>query len=227
MRLLVLLARYPIVIRLLRSARFWLGVAGALLLAGCESPFSGRHVLVVDALAAPDAPKPAGLSYRLVARKSTLSGTPAQIPVVKACVDAALAGVGLFEAPANAPADLVINLSFGQSSTPRVDPSARETYLQLSARTNPGRSLDQPTGPEVWDVRIAVLGLSGRIESAMPLLAYAAAANLGADTKVETRIEIPKDSAAVKAVREAALKRLDAGAPEAAPAASTAPAKGA
>jgi hypothetical protein len=201
----------------LRHLLSWLAVAGALFLAGCESPFAGRHVLVVDALAAPDAPKPAGLSYRLVARKSTLSSTPAQIPVVKACVDAALAGVGLFEAPATAPADLFINLSFGQSSTPRVDPSARETFLQLSVRTNPGRSLDQPTGPEVWDVRIAVLGLSGRIESAMPLLAYAAAANLGTDSKVETRIEIPKDSPAVKAVRESALKRLDAAAPAPAP----------
>ncbi len=196
-------------------------VAGALFLAGCESPFAGRHVLVVDALAAPDAPKPAGLSYRLVARKSTLSSTPAQIPVVKACVDAALAGAGLFEAPATAPADLFINLSFGQSSTPRVDPSARETYLQLSVRTNPGRSIDQPTGPEIWDVRIAVLGLSGRIESAMPLLAYAAAANLGTDSKVETRIEIPRDSPAVKAVRDAALKRLDDGAPASAPSTPT------
>lgn len=204
----------------LRRLTLWLAVAGVLLLAGCESPFAGRHVLIVDALASPDAPKPAGLSYRLVARKSTLSNTPAQIPIVKACVDAALAGVGLFEAPASAPPDLVITLSFGQSSTPRVDPSARETFLQLSARTNPGRSLDQPNGPEVWDVRIAVLGLSGRIESAMPLLAYAAAANLGTDSKVETRLEIPKDSPAVKAVRESALKRLDAAAPAAEPGAS-------
>lgn len=203
----------------------WLALTGALLLSGCESPFVGRHVVVVDALAAPDAPKPAGLSYRLVARKSTLSNTPAQVPVVKACVDAALAGVGMFEAPAEGAPDLFINLSYGTSSTPRVDPSARETFLQLSVRTNPGRSVDQPSGPEVWDVRIAVLGLSGRIESAMPLLAYAAASNLGADTKVETRVEIPKNSPAVGAVREAALKRLEVVAPAVAPSAPLTPVK--
>ena len=203
----------------------WLALVVTLLFSSCDSPFGGRQVVVVDALAAPDAPKPAGLSYRLVARKSTLANTPAQIPVIKACLDAALGGAGMFEAPAEAPADLFINLSYGTSTTPRVDPSARETYVQLSVRTNPGRSIDQPTGPEVWDVRVAVLGLSGRIESAMPLLAYAAVSNLGADTKVETRVEIPRNSPAVAAVREAALKRLEASAPSAAPSAPLTPVK--
>jgi len=134
--------------------------------------------VLVDAIAAPEVPAlAAGKSYRLLARKSTVTGQQAQVDVIKACVDAALAGKGMFEAPAGLPPDLFIEVGFGVAATPRVDAGSRETFLQLAARANASRGIDKGTGPELWDVRVAVLGVSGRMETAMPLLAAVAACN--------------------------------------------------
>jgi hypothetical protein len=177
---------------------------------GCKDLFVPKHRVLVDAIAAAQAPKPSGLSYRLVARRSVVSNVPVQIPVVKACVDAALQSVGMFEAPANVPSDVIIEVMFGQDSTPRVDPAARETFLELSGRANPERSLEKATGPELWDVRVALLGIAGRIENAMPVLATAAADHLGEDTHAEKRVDIPQNSPAVASVRETAIKSLEA-----------------
>jgi hypothetical protein len=185
------------------------GAGLALAGAGCQNPFVAKHRVLVDAIAAPGAPKPNGSSYRLVAKKTTVSGLAAQVSVVKACVDAALAGLGMFEAPPNGAPDIVIEIGYGQDSTPRVDPSARETYLQLSARSNPGRAVDGGTGQEIWDVRVALLGIAGRMESAMPLLAMVAANYIATDTKLETRIDIPQNSPSIEAVRQTAIKALE------------------
>ena len=176
---------------------------------GCKNLFVAKHRVLVDAICAPNVTKPSGLSYRLVAKKSVIGQAPVQVPVVKACVDAALSGQGMFEAPPNAPSDLFIEVGFGQDSTPRVDPTARETFLQLTARSNPGKSLDRATGPELWDVRAAVLGISGRIETAMPLLSTVAATYLATDTHFETKLEIPQNSPAIAATRDAAIKELE------------------
>lgn len=192
-----------------RTFAILLGLGAMLAGAGCGNPFIAKHRVLVDAIAAPGYVKQPAASYRLVAKRSAIAGVQVQVPVVKACVDAALNGVGMFEAPANAPPDVIIEVSFGQDSTPRVDPATRETYLQLSARGNPGRSLDRATGEELWDVRVAVLGIAGRIETAMPLLAMVAANHLGTDTKLETRLDIPQNSPVVNAVREAAIKTLE------------------
>lgn len=182
----------------------------ALLLSGCGNIFIPKHKVLVDAIASAGQPKPAGQSYRLVGKKSVVGGQPGQVSVVKACVDAALMSNGMFEAPANAAPDVVIEVGFGQDSTPRVDPASRETYLQLSARANPTKLLDRATGEEVWDVRVSVLGIAGRMETAMPLLASVAASYIGADTKVETRIEIPQNAPQISQIRETAIKTLDA-----------------
>ena len=214
----------PRVLRIV--ALFGAAAAAGLVVSGCGNVFVPKHKVLVDAIAAPGAVKPTGQSYRLVAKRSVVNQTPVQVQVVKACIDAALNGVGMFEAPPNVPPDLVIEVGFGQDSTPRVDPSARETYIQLSARANPDRSLDRATGQELWDVKVAVLGVAGRIETAMPLLTSVAANYIATDTRAEARIQVPQNSPSIAAVRDNAIKALDAKptpAPESAPAPTTAP----
>ena len=182
---------------------------------GCAM-FVVKHKVMVDAISAPGVAKPSGQSYRLVAKRSVVSQAPVQLSVVAACVHAALAGQGMYEAPPNVPSDLFIEVGIGKDNTPRIDASARETFLQLSARTNPDRSLDRGIGPEVWDVRVAVFGITGRIESAMPLLSAVAASYVATDTHLETKVEVPANSPMVASVRENAIKVLDGSKPPAA-----------
>lgn len=190
---------------------------------GCGNVFVPKHKVLVDAIAAPGVTKPSGLSYRLLAKKATVANTPMQVPVIKACIDAALTSAGMFDAPPNVPPDVFIEVTYGTDSGPRVDPSARETFLQLSARANPDRNLDRSTGPELWDVRVGVLGVAGRPESAMPLLASVAANYIATDTKAEAKVEIPQNAPIVAAVRENAIKALEG---KAAPPAAAAAASG-
>ena len=202
------------------ASRWFVTIAAvaALGLTGCNNFFVAKHKVLVDSISSPAAVKPSGQSYRLVAKRSIANSVPVQVSVVKACIDAALSTAGMFEAPPNAPPDIVIEVGFGQDSTPRVDPSARETFLQLSARANPNRAIDKATGEELWDVRVAVLGIAGRIETAMPLLCSVAASYIATDTHVETRIEIPQNSPMIASVRENAIKALDAKNPPGPPA---------
>jgi len=76
----------------------------------------------------------------------------------------------------------------------------------------------------LWDVRVAVLGIAGRIESAMPLLCAVASNYIATDTKMETKIDIPPNSPMVSSVRETAIKNLESKA-EPANAAPAAPAQ--
>lgn len=201
------------------------GVAAAsllLLAAGCAGVMRPKLRLLVDAISAPDTPKPAGKSYRLLARKSVVNQGQVQVPVVKACVDAALSGIGMFEPPANTPPDYFIEVGFGVEPG-RIDPGRRETFLQLSGRDNPGRSNDRATGAEVWDVRVAVLGVGGRVETAMPLLATVAVDLIAADTRVEMPMEISQDDPRIAAVRAGAIKALEAASPSASSAGSPIP----
>ncbi len=210
----------------LRNSRrlTWLAAgAAALLLAGCNNIFVPKHKVLVDSISAPGAMlKPSGVSYRLLAKKSMVSNAQVQVPVIKACVDAALASKGMYEPPANVAPDLFIEIGYGVDATPRVDAASRETFLQMSARANPDKSLDRGTGPEMWDVRVSVLGIAGRMEKAMPLLCAIAADYIGTDTKLETKIEIPQNSPAITAVRESAIKILEGPAPAATAAAKPA-----
>lgn len=197
-----------------RSAQVVAGLAIAALLSlivgGCANVFVPKYKVLVDAISAPNQPKQAGKSYRLLAKKAVLTQSQMQIGVVKACVDAALVAQGMFEPPPNVAPDLFIELAFGTDTAGRTDPAGRETFLQLSARDNPERSNERGTGEEIWDVRVAVLGLGGRVESAMPLLSAVAANYVATDTHAETKIEIPQNSPMVGAVREAAIKALEA-----------------
>ena len=196
-----------------RFSRVFATLAGtvvAFCIAGCANIFVAKHKVLVDAISAPGITKPNGKSYRLVAKKSVVNQTPVQIPVVKACVDAALAGQGMYEPPPNVAPDLFIEVGYGTETSGRIDPAARETYLQLSARDNPEHSVDRSTGTEIWDVRVAVLGIAGRVESAMPLLCAVAANYMATDTHMETRVDVPQNSPMVKAVRETAITTLEA-----------------
>ena len=184
---------------------------------GCGNIFITKHKVLVDAICAPGVEKPSGKSYRLLAKKTVVNQAQVQIPVVKACVDAALSGLGMFEPPANVAPDLFIEVGYGTDTSGRLDPAARETYLQLSARENASHTVDRGTGPEVWDVRVAVLGIAGRVESAMPLLCAVAANYIATDTHIETKVDIPQNSPMIVAVRENAIKSLEAKAPAAAP----------
>ena len=60
-------------------------------------------------------------------------------------------------------------------------------------------------------MRVAVLGVSGRMETAMPLLAVVASDHIGRDTKLETRIEVPQNSEAIGSVRAGAIRTLEGG----------------
>lgn len=198
----------------------WTIGAGAMLaMGGCANIFIAKHKVLVDAISAPGTVKPSGKSYRLLAKKTVVAQAAVQIPVVKACVDAALAGQGMFEPPANVAPDLFIEVGYGTDISGRVDPASRETFLQLSARENATGGVDRGTGPEVWDVRVAVMGITGRVESAMPLLCAVAANYIATDTHLETKVEIPKNSPMIVAVRENAIKSLET---KAAPAANVA-----
>jgi hypothetical protein len=192
-----------------RILTWMMGASLALVCIGCGNIFVTKHKVLVDAISAPGATKPSGKSYRLLAKKAVVNQAQVQIPVVKACVDAALAGQGMFEPPANVAPDYFIEVGYGTDMSGRLDPSSRETYLQLSARENTTGAVDRGTGPEVWDVRVAVLGIAGRVESAMPLLCAVAANYLATDTKLETKVEIPQNSPMIVAVRENAIKSLE------------------
>lgn len=189
--------------------------AAVLFNAGCANIFVPKHKVLVDAITAPNTPKPNGQSYRLIAKSSIVTSVPVQVSVVKACIDAALSGIGMYEPPPNVAPDLFIEVSYGNDTGgARVDPSRRETFLQLSARSNPERSNERATGPEVWDVRVGVLGIAGRMESAMPLLSAVAVNYIATDTRMEAKIDIPQNAPSVLAVRETAIQALEArGAP--------------
>lgn len=195
---------HPCPPRLLRLALCAVLLSGT----GCGNIFVPKHKVLVDAISAPGVVKPSGQSYRLLAKRSVVSQSAGDVAVIKACIDAALSSVGMFEAPANAPSDLFIEVAYGQDTTPRVDPAARETFLQVSARDNPDRSLDRSAGRELWDVRVAVLGVAGRLETAMPLLCSVAANYVATNTQMETKIDVPQNAAHIAAVREHALKVL-------------------
>ena len=179
-------------------------------LAGCGTILQPKHRVNVDSICAPGVTKPAGQSFRLVARRAILGTGSANIPVIAACVSAALAHAGMYEAPAGVAPDLVVEVSCGQESAARADPAGRETFLELSARPNSQHALETTHDPEIWNVRVSIMGLAGRIETAMPLLSAVAANYTATDSRFQTLIEVPQNNASIAAVREAAMKTLEA-----------------
>jgi hypothetical protein len=195
-----------------RSSRWLvalLGFGAMFWLAGCGNIFVPKQRVLVDAIAAPGIAKLSGQSYRLVARKSVVTGQTAQLPVIAACINSALTMVGMYEAPVTVPSDIFIEVAYGVDIAGRADPSARESFLKLSARANHSRALEATHDEELWDIRVAVAGVAGKLESAMPLLSQVAATYAGSDTHAETTIQVLQNSPAVAAVREGALKILE------------------
>lgn len=176
--------------------------------AGCAGMFQTKQRVLVDAIAALDAPKPAGQSYRVI-KKAGLLSQPASFTVIKACVDAGLARAGMYEAPSNVPSDIFVEINYGMDTTTRIDAAARESFLQLSARSNRKRTIDDFKGEEeLWDVRVAITGLAGRLESVMPLLSTVGSKYVGTDTHVETVLQISDGSPEVSALRESVIRAL-------------------
>ena len=188
---------------------WWLAASAALWLGGCQNLFIAKQTVIVDSISTPGGAKLSGQSYRLVARKSVVSVQTAQLPVIAACVNSALTMTGMYEAPPNVPSDLFIEVTYGMDTSSRVDPSTRESFLQLSARSNHAHSLEPSREQEQWDIRVAIAGVAGRLETAMPLLSQVAATYAGTDTHVETTVQVPANSPAVKEVRDHAIKILE------------------
>ncbi len=195
--------------RIFRLLAWWIGAGAVLLLGGCKDLFVPKQKVLVDSIAAPGIAKLSGQSYRLVARKSVVNSQAAQLPVIAACINSAFIQAGMFEAPPNVPSDIFIEVAYGMDTAGRMDPSTRESFLKLSARANHHRTIDSTQEEELWDVRVAIAGVAGRLESAMPLLSQVASLYAATDTRVEMTVEVLQNSPAVAAVRAGAIKILD------------------
>ncbi|MES2697663.1 MAG: hypothetical protein V4773_29635 [Verrucomicrobiota bacterium] len=184
--------------------------------AGCGTAFAPKYKVLVDAITVPGAAKPSGQSYRLLEKSTTTKDPEMQKAIIEACVDSALSTVGMFKAPATAAPDVFIVVVYGVERGARADPASRETFLQLAGRSNPARTINvTKEAPEIWDVRVGVMGATGSPNAAMPMLASVAVNYIATDTKIETKIDIPQNAPNVAAVREAAIKVIE-GAPSAA-----------
>jgi len=179
-------------------------------LAGCESgALATKQRVYVDAISAPaDVLKEVGPSFQLTAKRSMVAGQQASLPAIVACVNAALAGRGLFEAQPNTVPDLFIEVTYGRNALPREVRFGNEVHLRLVARRNVARTVLQTESEEVWDVRVGIPGVNARLESAMPLLATVASEHIGKDTQSEVPFDMLKNSPAVQAVRDSATRAL-------------------
>lgn len=198
-------------------AKIWTGgiglgvIAAALLLTtGCETVVGPRQRVGVDAICESGATKPVGKTFRLLEKQSVKAGQPVKSEILAACVGAALVREGMVEGAVGAPADLMIEMNLSVQGGLRADPMMLDTVLELSARGNAARALDMSRESEVWNVRVSIQGLRGRMENALPLLASVAAGAAATDTKVLTKMEVAENAPAVSAVRGAAVKTLEA-----------------
>ena len=96
--------------------RFFLGAGlGAAALAGCATD---AHQVKVDAIAKPAAaPKASTVSYRLKSKNPALGEENLRYKEVADYVRTALSGRGLYEAPQEDLADMVVELEFGMDSS--------------------------------------------------------------------------------------------------------------
>lgn len=189
---------------------FGLVAATMLLTTGCETVVGPKQRVGVDAICAVGATKPTGRTFRLLEKRTVKAGQPVKSEILAACVGAALVREGMAEAAAGAAADLMIEMNFGVYGGLRADPMMLDTTLELSARSNAERALDLSTESEVWNVRASIQGLRGRMENALPLLASVAAGAAATDTKILTKMEVAENAPEVIAVRDAAVKTLEA-----------------
>jgi len=87
-------------------ARAWL-VLGGLFLAGCTT----THVLKIDSLAKPKAAD--SISYEIKNKNPLVADDSLRYKEAESLVKTALSGRGMYEAPPNTKADMVVDLDFG------------------------------------------------------------------------------------------------------------------
>lgn len=186
--------------RRFRLAATSLGAALIGLASGCSS-FRASHQVAVDAISGQVGT--GGTSYQFVARDPRAGGHDlSQHGRALACVEAALADKGMFEAPPKTQPDMLISVDYGIGNhIPMVNgPPAVEKYLHLSAR----KIVDAATTKteELWNVRVTTSEPNPNLENCLPLLASVAADYAGLDTQVEKTITIPDSSPAVARIRD-------------------------
>ena len=187
----------------LRSFRFlapWLGAALLGMTSGCSN-FKASHQVAVDAITGQLGT--GGTSYQFVARDPRAGGHDlSQHGRALACVEAALADKGMFEAPPKTQPDMLISVDYGIGNhIPMVNgPPAIEKYLHLSAR----KIVDAATmkTEELWNVRVTTSEPNPNLDNCLPLLATVAADYAGLDTQVEKTVTILDSSPAVARIRD-------------------------
>jgi hypothetical protein len=144
-----------------------------------------------------------GTSYQLVAKNARESSMHSR---ALACVQAALANKGMFEAPPKTTPDIYIQVDYGLgNSIPSLDgPPAVEKYLQLSARKNIENPATGVKSEELWNVRVTVAEPNSNVDSNLPLLAAVAADYAGIDTQSETVIMVADNSPTVARIKSVA-----------------------
>lgn len=185
-----------------RISRILVPCLGAALLglgAGCaDFGFPRSHDVAVDAITAQ--PGAGGTSFQFGAR--TAPRDASQHGRALACVEAALANKGMYEAPPKAVADMIITVDYGIGNRIPVlnGPPELEKYLHLSARKIIGG--DALKTEELWNVRVTTTAADLNLETSLPLLAAVAADYVGVDTQSEKTVSIPGDSVAVAKIAE-------------------------
>jgi len=181
----------------------FLGAGVLAFLSGCSSV--PTHDVAVDAIS--EGPqKFSGISYRLIARDPVLAREVVQYNLALTCLNAALAGKGMYASSGNVPPDILIEVDFGEAPTLALPgaPRTHELYAQLSARRYradlPARNY---RGDEIWNVRVSVKEIDPGLEHVLPLLIAVATDYAGADHQPDEKVEVADSAPTVVAVRGA------------------------
>ncbi len=199
------------------------GLAAAFLLAGCQT----LHDVKIDSINNPA--KPLGVSYRLEMLDPTGSQADSVTAQAHASVRSALAARGMYEAPPNAPADMVITAEYGigpgqmkivyRASDPTLGGLGRgtpkpilvfEKFIKLTARepVPEGAGRDRrgraPRGEELWGLQVSVEDEERELAPYLPVLASTSIDYIGTNTGAEVHILIDAGTASGKLKRGAA-----------------------
>ncbi len=195
--------------------------AAALLLTGCKTV----HDVKIDSINNPA--KSLGVSYRLELLDPTGSQADSVTAQVHAGVRTALAARGMFEAPANAPAGMIITAEYGVGpgqmkiiyrpsntglgagalSVGRGTPApilVFEKYLKLTAREPAPESAGRdrrgraPRGEELWSLQVSIEDEKRDLAPYLPVLASTTIDYIGTNTGSEVHLLVDAATAEVK-----------------------------
>jgi hypothetical protein len=204
------------------TRRIWMGGCLAAIL-GAFTGCATIHEVMVDAINNPA--KPMGTSYRLEVHDPS-GGVDKELGA-KALANArdALSARGLYEAPANAKPDMIIDLEYGvgpgqikivyrspadvsMSNIGPQEPPAKpilvfEKFLQLTGREPtpevpapaPGPARGRKRGDELWSVRVSVEDQKKDLAPYIPVLASVSVEYIGRNTGQEKHFEVDADKA--------------------------------